>query len=180
MIFLGNYIDYITPEIMNAMKNRTGDVIPVWQPDKWKDHPMLDSAREKTRSGYAERGDVFHQYTSSSPDMNDIDVIVPPLGEDVDRKCYWWFIKLLPGQFQPMHFDPQLVYAEDPERYTLFLQDWQPGHIYQYDDKMISNYKAGDLYRWSDPMCLHGAVNIGFESRYTLQITTYKFISEHL
>jgi hypothetical protein len=60
MIFLDNYREFVTDEIMDAMENRTGDVVPVWQPDKWKDHPMLDEAREKTRSGYADRGDVFH------------------------------------------------------------------------------------------------------------------------
>ena len=86
---------------------------------------------------------------------------------------FWWIIKLLPGQMQPMHFDPHLISTKNPARYTMFLEDWKPGHIFVWEDQYLSNYKAGDLYRWKDPMCYHGVVNIGHETRYTLQITTY-------
>ena len=55
----------------------------------------------------------------------------------------------------------------------MFLQDWEPGHIFAYDDKMLSNYKAGDLYEWSDPECVHGPTNIGYTPRLTLQITLH-------
>ena len=74
---------------------------------------------------------------------------------------------------QAMHIDPHLVEVANPVRYTMFLQDWEPGHIFVYDDQMLSNYKAGDLYEWSDPMIVHGVVNIGFNNRYTLQITMH-------
>jgi len=96
-----------------------------------------------------------------------------PVIQGDDRYQSWWIIKLLPGQMQTMHFDPHLLTCTNPIRYTMFLQDWQPGHIFTWDDKMLSNYKAGDLYRWKDPMCYHGVVNIGYEPRYTLQITTF-------
>ena len=72
-----------------------------------------------------------------------------------------------------MHIDPFLVEVKRPVRYSLFLQDFTPGHIYVYDNKMISDYKKGDLYEWSDPMCIHGCANIGFNNRYTFQITLH-------
>ena len=63
--------------------------------------------------------------------------------------------------------------VNDVIRYTMFLQDWEPGHIFVYDDTYISNYKAGDIYEWSNPMTVHGPANIGYNTRYTLQITMY-------
>jgi hypothetical protein len=80
---------------------------------------------------------------------------------------------LYPGEFQAMHIDPQLTEVNNPVRYTMFLQDWEPGHIFVWDDQYIANYKAGDMYEWSDPMTVHGPANIGYNTRYTLQITMY-------
>jgi hypothetical protein len=102
--------------------------------------------------------------------MQDFTIVLPDFPEK-RTYCQWWFIKLLPGQMQPMHIDPHLVEVENPIRYTMFLEDFTPGHIFVYDDKIMSNYKAGDVYEWSDPMTIHGVVNIGFTTRYTLQVT---------
>jgi hypothetical protein len=178
MIFLGNYKDWISRDLLDTLISETGKKVPVWQPDKWKDHPTLDEFREKTRPGYSEKDYYFHQFNSASPELEkfDIDLNKLPIEEN---ESYWWFIKLYPGEFQPMHIDPQLVYAKSPQRYTLFLQDWQPGHIYTWENQMITDYKAGDFFKWEDPMCIHGAVNIGFEPRLTLQITTYTDLTHH-
>ena len=86
---------------------------------------------------------------------------------------YWWFVILRPGEFQAMHIDPKLTEVRDPLRYTIFLQDWEPGHIFVYDDKILTNYKAGDMYEWNDPMTIHGPANIGFNTRYTFQVTLH-------
>jgi hypothetical protein len=74
---------------------------------------------------------------------------------------------------QAMHIDPHLLDVKNPVRYTLFLQDFEPGHIFVYDDKLMSNYKSGDMYEWSDPMIVHGVTNISYKTRYTLQITLH-------
>jgi hypothetical protein len=66
-----------------------------------------------------------------------------------------------------------LVEVKNPVRYTMFLKDFEPGHIFVYDDRVAANYKAGDMFEWSDPMTLHGPANIGYNTRYTLQITMY-------
>ena len=172
MILIKNYADWITPEFMNHIESHDGDLVPVWQPDRWKGHPMLDEARERARPGYAHRNHDFHQFNPASKDMQNFKLELPKIAGD-DRPQLWWIVKLYPGQMQAMHFDPHLIECANPKRYTMFLQDWQPGHIFTWNDKMLSNYKAGDLYEWRDPMCYHGVVNIGYETRYTLQITTY-------
>ena len=172
MIYIGNFASWITPELMSLLETKEGDTVPVWQPDRWKGHPMLDDARERARPGYSHRSHDFQQFNSMSNDMQDFTVELP-VKEGDERSAMWWFVKLHPGQMQAMHFDPHLIETINPKRYTMFLQDWQPGHIFTWDDKMFSNYKAGDIYMWDDPMCYHGVVNIGYETRYTLQITTH-------
>jgi hypothetical protein len=172
MKFISNYSDWITPELMNHIKTHDGDHLHVFQPWKWKGDPKLEEALEKCRPGYEHTTHGFQQFNSSSTDMKNFQFDLPLIPND-NRKKLWWIVKLLPGQMQPMHFDPHLIEIKNPQRYTMFLQDWESGHIFVYIDKYISNYKAGDLYQWDDPMMEHGVVNIGFNTRYTLQITTY-------
>lgn len=172
MKYIGNFANWIDPLLMEHLKTHEGDYTPVWQPDRWRGHPLLDKFRELARPGYSKNSPMFHQFNIKSKDMQGIVVNLPDLPE-TRNCCFWWFVKLLPGEMQAMHIDPHLVEVSNPVRYTMFLQDWEPGHIFVYDDKMISNYKAGDVYEWSDPMIVHGVVNIGFNTRYTLQITMH-------
>jgi len=172
MKYIGNYRDWITDELMNHLRTRDGDTAYVWQPNRWQGHPLLDKFRELARPGYAHKNHDFQQFNRNSIDMQGFEIVLPDLPEKRNR-CFWWFVKLLPGQMQAMHIDPHLVEVDNPVRYTMFLQDFEPGHIFVYDDKMLSNYKAGDVYEWSDPMIVHGVVNIGYNTRYTLQITAH-------
>jgi hypothetical protein len=169
MVLIGNYSDWIPLALMEHIKSHDGDTVPVWQPDRWKGHPMLDEARERARPGYSNNKHNFQQFNSTTEGM--VNIELPAIPND-SRRMFWWVVKLHPGQMQTMHFDPHLLSESNPGRYTMFLEDWQPGHIFTWGDKMLSNYKAGDLYKWSDPMCYHGVVNIGYKPRYTLQITT--------
>jgi hypothetical protein len=172
MIYIGNYKNLITSKLMNHLETYNGDTIPVWQPDRWSGRPEWEESKERARPGYAHKTHDFQQFNSRSKDMEDFNFELPQILND-NRATLWWFVKLLPGQMQAMHFDPHLIEIQNPQRYTVFMQDYQPGHIFVWGDKMISNYKAGDLFKWSDPMCYHGCVNISYETRYTLQLTTY-------
>lgn len=55
-------------------------------------------------------------------------------------------------------------------RAVVFLDDWNPGHIFEIDGYSITGYKKGDYVCWkgSTP---HMAANIGVTKRYTMQIT---------
>jgi hypothetical protein len=172
MEYIGNYKDWITPELLNHLKTHDGDTTPVWQPDRWKGHPLLDEFRELARPGFEHKDHNFQQFNAGSKDMKDFKFQLPDLPKKGDNQR-WWFIKLLPGQMQAMHIDPHLVEVKNPVRYTMFLEDYHPGHIFVWDDKMASNYKAGDVFEWSDPMIVHGCVNISFQTRYTMQITMF-------
>lgn len=172
MRYIGNYKDWITPELMNHLETHNGDLMPVWQPERWQGHPLLDQFREMARAGFAHKNHDFHQFNAKSADMENFKVVLPKFPEK-RKHCFWWFVKLLPGEMQAMHIDPHLVEVKNPVRYTMYLQDYHPGHIFVWDDKMSSNYKAGDVFEWSDPMIVHGCVNISYLTRYTLQVTMH-------
>lgn len=172
MNYIGNYARWITPTLMNHLETHAGDTAYVWQPDRWQGHPLLDQFRELARPGYSAKQHDFQQFNQKSKDMENFNILLPEFPEK-RKHCFWWFVKLLPGQMQAMHIDPHLLEVQNPVRYTMFLKDFEPGHIFVYDDKMISNYKTGDVYEWSDPMIVHGVVNIGYNTRYTLQITMH-------
>jgi hypothetical protein len=172
MKYIGNYKDWITPELMNHLATHEGDLRNVWQPERWQGHPELDKYREMARPGYSEGKSIFHQFNINSVDMKGFDIVLPEFPEQ-RKHCFWWFVKLNPGEMQAMHIDPHLVEVKNPLRYTMYLQDFEPGHIFVYDDTMNSNYKAGDVYEWSDPMIVHGCVNISYNARYTLQVTMH-------
>lgn len=172
MKYIGNFANWITPELLSHLESHTGDYTPVWQPDRWQGNPILDEFREMARPVYSEKSPMFHQFNNRSQDMQGIEIALPDFPEK-RKNCFWWFVKLLPGEMQAMHVDPHLVEVENPVRYTMYLQDYHPGHIFVWDDQMISNYKAGDVYEWSDPMIVHGCVNISYKTRYTLQVTMH-------
>jgi hypothetical protein len=173
MNYIGNCANWISENnIIDMLNSKQGETTPVWQPDRWTGNETLEKFKEMARPGYSNNKFFFHQLNAGSPEMEGYDFVYPDLPE-TRKNAPWWFVKLYPGEFQAMHIDPQLTEVSNFVRYTMFLQDWEPGHIFAYDDKMLSNYKAGDLYEWSDPECIHGPANIGYNPRLTLQITLH-------
>jgi hypothetical protein len=53
------------------------------------------------------------------------------------------------------------------------MQDFEIGHVFLYGQNMISNYKAGDVYKFENETDIHGAANIGHTSRIMLLVTEY-------
>lgn len=170
--FIKNEKDWVTDELMNHLLTSNGDKIPVWQPDRWSGHPTLDKFRESARPFFEKETPYFQQFNTRSKDMQGFEITLPELPK-VRKHCHWWFVKYLPGQMQTMHIDPHLVEVSNPVRYTMFLQDYEPGHIFVFDDFLATNYKKGDLFEWSDPECIHAACNLSYNIRYTLQITLH-------
>lgn len=115
-------------------------------------------------------------YDSSIPYFNsihqnnsNISFELPPF---MSEPYTWWITKMLPGNIMPMHVDAHLSELTDPTCYWIPLMDWQPGHIFMYEDTVITNYKAGDVWEFSNPAAMHGSCNIGLTPRLILSITT--------
>lgn len=173
MKYIGNYSCWIKDQkVLEFLTSCKGDLTPVWQPDRWTGNPTLDRYRELARKGYSNNKHFFHQLNPNSLEIRNFEFELPDVPEK-RSKVNWWFVILYPGEFQSMHIDPLLTEVSNPVRYTMFLQDWEPGHIFVYDDKVAVNYKVGDMFEWSDPMIVHGPANIGYNVRYTFQLTMY-------
>jgi hypothetical protein len=97
----------------------------------------------------------------------------PPFLDYKDKHITWWFSKMNPGHIMPMHIDRASPDVE-VHKYWMPWTEYQLGHIFMCEDKVITNYKLGDVWMFENPGAWHGAVNIGHTPRAVLQITDYK------
>lgn len=89
------------------------------------------------------------------------------------------YYRMDPGSSLPDHVDTYRKYIElynlkgqehKIRRAVIFLEDRKPGHFAECDGVGYASWIAGFtlVWNWDSP---HGAYNMGFEPRYTLQIT---------
>lgn len=89
-----------------------------------------------------------------------------------------------PGQMLMYHYD--LYYAiirdVDPElawkpeklrRFTIFMEDWKPGHVWIVGNTTYSHWKAGEVITWNWQDMPHGTANLHHHNRYSLHLTGY-------
>jgi hypothetical protein len=91
--------------------------------------------------------------------------------------CGYNFYKMSTLDIMPPHYDHFETYCRvfnidqsKAFRAIVFLQDWKPGHYFEYDKKSFGSWDKGDYVLYSYDI-EHAASNIGIEPRYTLQIT---------
>ena len=166
MKYIGNFKEWITEECINYLLHNDGTVRPN-TPGK---NPNVQEFIEAERVGYDMSKTWWHIYEQLD---FPIDIKIP---FDSDKKTIWWFIKMTPGGMMPIHRDPHVSATgiNDPKRYWMALQDYVPGHIFVYKNFMITDYKAGDIWMYTDPNEIHGACNISYVPRLTFQFTTYE------
>jgi hypothetical protein len=88
------------------------------------------------------------------------------------RKYKWWFSKLNPGDFFPMHVD-HFKTEKNVQRFWMACQDHQMGHVFAYDNSVLQDYRAGDMYEFTDSGMWHAAANLGFAPKISLQIVLF-------
>lgn len=167
MKFITNLADKIDPKWLEEVLSKNGMFRPRdgAKPNTTEMHDEYDKARA---AGYSDTGTYFQMFdkTNCSFDI--------PEFHTCGRKMHWWIIKMMPGDFMPMHIDPHTHYEKNSSRFWMPLIDWEMGHIFVYEDQVIANYKAGDLWEYTDAQALHGAANIGLVPRVILQISLYE------
>ena len=160
---IGNYSSWINPIWIAEICNSPGYGRPKdWKPDSLQEEQTYTVA---SNAGYDLKSVHFWLYEKSNLSF---DVIPPWTNKDI----HWWFTKMTPGQFTPMHSDPH-TFERPCVRYWVPMQDYQPGHIFIYKDAMIKDYKLGDVFRYVDSQDVHGAANISYTTRIILQVTEY-------
>ena len=131
-----------------------------------------------TSQGYSNRftGDMCDM-RHDQPTWNQrfIDIFAGQGWQDIGTSYY----RMGTGTVLPTHQDLYVKYIDlydlqgrehSIRRAIVFLEDWQPGHYAEYEDKPFVNWRAGDVIEWvyDTP---HMAANLGPTPRYTLQIT---------
>lgn len=174
MKYIGNYKEWVdetfTPEVLEMMNNTDGGKTKLHEAGRWVGHPALNQYVEKIKVYDKYKDNTFQQFFNVSKPFKEKPLVLPQLPE-TRNQTFWWVVKLKPGEYQTVHQDPHLYTSVNPKRYTLYLQDWQPGHVFIYKNKTISNYKAGDLFEWDDPLMEHAVANVSCNIRYSLQIS---------
>lgn len=168
MQYIGNFKDWIKPEWVEYLLNNDGTP----RPKTTGDNPDCEEVRMATSVGYDLTGTWWQHYCDTSCPLQ----IVPPIHGD--KEHMWWFIKMIPGNYMPMHRDPHVSEPDKTNvvRYWMPLQDYVPGHVFIYNKTLMTDYKAGDLWAYDDANEIHGACNIGFSTRLTFQFTTYDIV----
>jgi hypothetical protein len=100
---------------------------------------------------------------------NDFELPFTPTGNTVE----WWLAKINPAKTFPWHTDAFKAEASNFRRFWISIQDFTPGHVFVYDDKILAPYKAGDIFEFTDPRVWHAAANLAYKPKITLQIVTY-------
>jgi len=165
MRYIGNFSTSIKDEWIDELLVSTGVPRPAQgkKPDSKEEESEYNRVR---KAGYKDDATYFYMF-----DKNNVS-FVPDL-TFIEGRYHWWITKMLPGNFMPMHIDPHTLYQKNSKRYWMPLQDWLPGHIFMYENMVLTDYKKGDLYVYENSDALHGAANIGFEPRLALQISTF-------
>ena len=163
MKYIGNYSKWIDPLWEHKILTTTGQARP-------RDWPPATAVESAEYSRYEMAGYDLNAVNWWVYEEQDLNLIVDPIW--TTGNVHWWFTKLLPGQYMPMHTDPH-AHDKPCNRYWMPLQDYEPGHVFVYKDSMITNYKAGDVYCFDNERDIHGAANIGHTPRIMLLVTEY-------
>ena len=163
MIYIGNYAEWIDPLWEDLILNTPGQA----RPRDWPPDTAIESAeyRRAQEAGYDLTAVNWWVY-----EKQDLNIGVNPPW--CNKTIHWWFTKMFPGQYMPMHTDPH-AHEQACKRFWIPLQDYIPGHIFIYKDELIKDYKKGDVFEFDESTDYHGAANIGHSPRISLLITEY-------
>lgn len=166
MDYIGNYASWIKQEYIDFMLNNDGTPRP-----GGGRNPDSEEFRKAKEHGYDLSQTYWYIYEH---DTFPFTMSLPfEINNGIDS--LWWGIKMNPGNFMPIHRDPHTQDSSiyDCKRYWMALQDWEPGHIFMYENQTLVDYKKGDIYCYPDSQAIHCACNIGNSTRLTFHFSTY-------
>jgi hypothetical protein len=163
MRFVGNYRSWLDDEILDRIRQGTGERRPGKIEQGYQDQ-TLDRWKH---AGYDLNKLGWEFFYNQHIGRDHIDLPITP----GIKKYKWWFSKLNPGDFFPMHVD-HFKTETNVVRYWMACEDYKPGHIFVYGTGILQNYCAGDMYEFPRDMW-HGAANLGFEPKISFQLMFY-------
>ncbi len=162
MKFIGNFIDWLPNGILQSLEQSDGEIKQTFNIEKLSSHPKLYEYIDNAKNAYSDGKFCYQEYRNFEINLDKL--------PEQRKHISYWIVKLLPGQIQFVYPDQYVYGINNAVRYTMFLSDWERGHILSVKDEMPSEYKAGDLYRWDDALVENGSINIGYTTMYFLNI----------
>jgi len=164
MNYIGNFSSWVQDEWVSEILSNPGWSLPK---DLEKDPSVVLNSDERKwfKAGY-KRSDHF--FSAFYKEHCSFDIKAPWSPQSWD----WWIVKMMPGQFIPVHGDLSMATRKNAKSYWMPFQDWEIGHVFMHQDKTITNYKKGDVFEY-DASILHCAVNISLVPRIILQVREY-------
>jgi len=164
MKYIGNCADWIESELIDfLLQSDIGDKVP----------SSDDHSNDPQFKYWINEGFPYNKinFTFIFHDSLDFPVELPTIFKHARE---WWFSKLNPGDIVPWHADKFKYNEENIERYWVAMQNYIPGHIFMYEDKPFVDYKKGDIFLFDNPKACHGAANISFIPKLSLQVALEK------
>jgi hypothetical protein len=162
MQLVGNCLEKIPLQVVEKIKKTQGDV----RPSKIE---FDQSYKKESFQKWIDAGYDLEKIKWSLYYAEHLDNMFSPDGI-VENITHWWFVKLDPGNIFPYHKD---VFGNERKvkRYWVACEDYKPGHIFSYGTEVLTGYRAGDIFTLDAENIYHGAANIGFEPKISLQIS---------
>lgn len=98
---------------------------------------------------------------------------------DATKSSVSW-TNILPDVILPTHKDEFFTLRKEHDvsidacyRYLVFLEDWTFGHLVGFQDKILANWKAGDVWKFTGHD-MHFGVNASNIPFHTAQVSTFK------
>lgn len=134
----------------------SGHITPVWDCVSYHSLPYIEEIikqpevqQEWLNAGHLDKSLIIETYSQPNP-----------MPAWVDKLNYHWpnyknfgysFHRFVPGRYLPDHRDAYEKYKQkfnvdisNVLRILIYLEDWQPGQLNTIEDRVISNWKAGD------------------------------------
>jgi hypothetical protein len=162
MEYIGNYVDYINEEWINYIETYDGYPRP-----SGGRNPDSEEFRQAGKKGYDLSSTYWYIYEGKEFPYK----VKPPFS--VSGDFLFWFIKMKPSNIMPMHVDPHSMHLTNVSRYWMSLKDYEPGHVFIYENELAVDYRKGDIFKYNNPQALHGAANIGWSDRLIMCFSVY-------
>lgn len=164
MKYIGNFYNWIDPDIINTILSGKGERRPKATSEEYEDATVS----QWKAAGYDMSKLGWEFFYNQHINRDHIDLPISTNG----RKYKWWFSKLNPGDFFPMHID-HFKTEKNVQRFWMACQSHYPGHVFAYDNSVLQDYAAGDMFEFTDVNTWHAAANLGFVPKISLQIVLF-------
>ena len=164
-----------------SLEYETFQLNPTWDSDSYEelDYKRVEYGDKHQLAKWEATGFTHKNYTGMMfSDQGRIPAWAKDIGTLLEwQDCGYTFYKMMPGDILPPHADHFAKYkqlfniekSDDVLRCLVFLEDKKRGHLFEIDQYSM-NWHRGGAIMWRGRVP-HSAGNIGYEPRYTLQIT---------